>query len=407
MDISPIIKEIFLFIVVFSIVVSCSDSPEGTTTVEFGSLKVITTTSGEDLDIDGYSVVLEGEEADKISVNGEAIFSNLVTGDLDVELNEITSNCFILGSNRRTVTIFENDTAEVEYMVSCEQVILRGKIVYSKNVGFTSELQIMNRDGSNQTRLTFEAGDGSPEISPDGQLIVFSSSQRDANEDDNFEIFTIDANGEPLKRITRTPQTVSNSLPSWSPDMQQIVFTQSGDASFFEDIVITEADGSGSITNLTSGINANDSNPDWSPDGSKIVFASDRVQSRMSIFIMDTDGSNVTQLTSGDSFESQPAWSPNGSKIAFIRLVDSGSGSSPVSQIYVMDSDGTNVIQLTNSNNDNFFPSWSPGGSEIVFQRIVNNQSDIFRMNSDGSEIINLTNTPNESESHPDWSPVQ
>src|SRR5205823_5669879 len=87
------------------------------------------------------------------------------------------------------------------------------------------------------------------------------------------------------------------------------------------EIYTMDADGSHQ-TRLTNH-SARDLFPSWSPDGTKIAFQSDRdkfggvQESQPNIFVMDADGSNVTQLTtSGNAL--QPDWSPDGTKIAYI-----------------------------------------------------------------------------------------
>jgi Tol biopolymer transport system component len=47
----------------------------------------------------------------------------------------------------------------------------------------------------------------------------------------------------------------------------------------------------------------------WSPDGSKIVFWSLK-SGNEEIYIMNADGSGVTQLTNQTAVDSQPAWQP-------------------------------------------------------------------------------------------------
>jgi hypothetical protein len=64
------------------------------------------------------------------------------------------------------------------------------------------------------------------------------------------------------------------------------------------------ADGTGA-TRLTSTVALNVT-PAWSPDGGKIVFSSDRT-GKFNIYVMNTDGSGVRQLTSEGDNET-PSW---------------------------------------------------------------------------------------------------
>ena len=69
-----------------------------------------------------------------------------------------------------------------------------------------------------------------------------------------------------------------------------------------------DADGTNQV-NVTLGSSADDFYPAWSPDGSQIAFYSTRDGDR-EIFVMDADGSNVTQLTDNSAQDRYPQWRP-------------------------------------------------------------------------------------------------
>jgi len=128
---------------------------------------------------------------------------------------------------------------------------------------------------------------------------------------------------------------------------------------------------------------AQDEWPAWSPDGSKILFLS-ASDGRGEIYVMNADGSGVTQLTTmGTAFD--PAWSPDGTKIAF----DDGN------EIYVINADGSGLRNITNDPaHFDGTPVWSPDGSKIAFESNRDGNAEVYVMNADGSALHNLTNNP-------------
>ena len=71
---------------------------------------------------------------------------------------------------------------------------------------------------------------------------------------------------------------------------------------------------------------------------------------------MDSDGSDHVRLTYDPAIDSDPALSPDGRRIAFVSRRNGR-----VDGIYVMDSDGEKLMQLTKDSNCSD-PAWSPDG---------------------------------------------
>src|SRR5207249_4275037 len=88
-------------------------------TATTGSLKVTTSTTGSDLDPDGYTVVVDGSQSTAIGINSSVTFSGLSPGDHSVQLNGVAQNCTVSGSNPRTVSITAGSTTMTTFTVSC------------------------------------------------------------------------------------------------------------------------------------------------------------------------------------------------------------------------------------------------------------------------------------------------
>jgi Tol biopolymer transport system component len=172
------------------------------------------------------------------------------------------------------------------------------------------------------------------------------------------------------------------------------------------DLYTVSVDGS-AVTNLTSGLAGDVSGAAWSPDGSQIAFVGETGNG--DLYVMDADGGNRQQITSGDAVDSEPDWSPDGSQIAFTRT----SGDT-VTDIWVINADGTGARQVTDIEPDPEIsrassPDWSPDGQQIAFaneSHIVPliSVSGIYVIDIDGSDLRELVPQQNAFRG-PDWSP--
>ncbi|HYK12140.1 MAG TPA: PKD domain-containing protein [Gemmatimonadales bacterium] len=94
--------------------VSCAAPPPTT-----GSLTVSTTTTGSNLDADGYTATVDGGASQSIGDNASITFSNLSAGSHTVVLSGLASNCSV-GNASQTVTVPAGGSASAAYAVSCQ-----------------------------------------------------------------------------------------------------------------------------------------------------------------------------------------------------------------------------------------------------------------------------------------------
>ena len=223
------------------------------------------------------------------------------------------------------------------------------------------------------------------------------------------DLYAIDvSHGANLQQLTTS--LALDTWAAWSPDTFKVVFQSDRSldtlTAHFQ-IYVMNSDGS-NVSQLTFADTTTDSTgtikdtsssyqPAWSPDGSKIVFASDR-KGNSEIYVMDANGANVLNLTNDAAADGQPAWSPDGSKIAFATDRDGNA------EIYVMNADGTGLVNLTNSPRTDLLPSWSPDGTKIAFQSDRSTDFAVWIMNADGSNPVRLSSAAPPSGA-PSWSP--
>lgn len=224
----------------------------------------------------------------------------------------------------------------------------------------------------------------------DNGLIVFSSTR----ESDAGRLYSMMPDGSGLLTITET--TSWDSSAAWSPDGLHIAF-QRDTPDHQRDIVVVNAGGSGEFKVTDDTIYDND--PAWSPDGTRVVFNSSRGGAGTDLHVWDGATGEITQLTQlGDTL--QPDWSPDGARITFARFM----GEPGKYEIFVMNADGSDVTQITFNGAASSHPNWSPDGASIAFTSNHEPVAGIYSVNPDGSGQTRLS-APNESGYRPVWSP--
>jgi len=190
---------------------------------------------------------------------------------------------------------------------------------------------------------------------------------------------------------------------AWSPDGTRVVFVADWDGD--DEIYVMNSDGS-EIIQLTFN-NADDGQPAWFPEGSQIVFASMRDPipgyegPPPEIYLMNVDGSGQTRLTNNNISDHSPSWSPDGNKIAFSSFHFSYEKGSRINTI---NPDGSEITLLVDLPGDDLGPEWSPDGSRLVFFSQFPRTTSIFLVNADGSGLKQLT-VGGDTHHDPFWSP--
>jgi Tol biopolymer transport system component len=263
-----------------------------------------------------------------------------------------------------------------------------GRIIFTCTRGDFNQLCMVNADGTGYQQITnVEAHNYYPVYSPLGGSIVYASNQNGGF----FDLFLFVFNGSRLLRLT---ENIGNVLsPSFSPDGTTILFANraaDGPTSLW-----TVENTGESAKLLFAGPNTIVS-ADWSPDGNIIAFAMavDRPDA-YEIFLMDTDASNLRQITYGlEGIGGSLDWSPDGKYLLIY------AGPSGDKDIFRIDVEAQVAEQLTNGGN-NAACSYSPDGQWIAFNSLRNDdQADIFIMRADGSSMRQVTDN-----AEPDWQP--
>lgn len=250
--------------------------------------------------------------------------------------------------------------------------------------GKTADIVVMNADGSG-ARVAARSPDAvneGPDLSPDGQTVVFSSTRSGA-----WEVYAADV----VTGVTSslTGYNAITRFPKWSRDGTQIVFYSNRDGD--HDIWVMNADGSGAhqVTNDPG----DEFLPTWSPDGQRIAFLSNRTGTNQ-LYVVDIATGAERQITFDAGTHNSPRWAPTGSRVAFMEF----------DAIWTVDVDnGSLPVRLTPSDASESEPCWSPDGAHLIFQSTRNSgHSQLWSVDPDGSNLHLFIATPFDDVS-PSW----
>jgi WD40 repeat protein len=235
-----------------------------------------------------------------------------------------------------------------------------GQIVFVCVIEDQWDICVMNPDGSGLLRLTNDPNfDYMPRFSSDGSQVVFASqpirggSIGVVNHMQPEEIYVMRADSSQRQRLTW--HLGFATAPTWSPEGTRIayhVWTADTDEFFLQTLDLASRVQVQLVERAVL--------PMWSPNGSRIAYVHTSERGRL-IYVMDTDGSHIRQLSLNESYDSHPCWSPDGTQIAFSRREDEDW------DIYLMNADGSDVQQLTDGHANDYPFGWSPDGQYVMF----------------------------------------
>ena len=184
------------------------------------------------------------------------------------------------------------------------------------------------------------------------------------------------------------------SLNAWSAPY--ISFSSNRMGNF--DIYVIDTNGE-NLRNLTNHP-ARDYIAAWAPNGRAFAFVSER-DGNAEIYLMKLNETEPRRLTNRPESDIFPAWSPDGNWIAFTSRKRNTTSRS----IYKIDVNGEHLQQLTAEKGYTSGPAWSPDGEQIVFSTIRDNIGGIYVMDADGKRRRRIVIAEQHSGGYPCWSP--
>jgi Tol biopolymer transport system component len=341
--------------------VACSALP--------GSLRVTVTSSGWDVDPDGYTLILDGNPAGTLAAEDVLTLPSAQAGAHTVTLTGVAPNCALRIPRQLSLTIHSEQESAIAFTVLC--TLASGptgeQIVYES----ASQVMSVRSDGTGASPLTAAPGRAFvPSWSPDRTRIAFASDRASGE----FNIWTASADGSNPVRLT---DVAGDRSASWSPDGTRLVISSlTGQPGLY----VVNSDGTDRVR-ITDG--PTDAYPAWSPDGTRIMFARDNgLGTPIQLYVVQPDGGGLAQFpTPGVKDCVYPQWAPDGTRLAFSGY-DSAGGA-----VWVVNDDGSGLVRLTPPSMVGFTPSWSTRGDRLVFVGQASGGDGLYTVASDGSGL--------------------
>lgn len=207
-----------------------------------------------------------------------------------------------------------------------------------------SELYTIDIASGTIHRLTTNpVGDQDVSWSPDGQRLVFASDRAG-----NFELYTLAADGGTPERLLQ--HTPHDRAPTWSPDGAQLAFT--APPYHWNEVFVLDPR-SGGLRQLTNG-NRHKFLPRWSPDGTQLAYLIEG-QPRTIGLMADDGGLHTLDLP---GIVGQFIWSGDGQWLIFNSAVPRGGQRDH--DLFMVRTDGSTLTRLSTTRANDLVPVWRP-----------------------------------------------
>ncbi|MEW6126828.1 MAG: protein kinase [Acidobacteriota bacterium] len=322
-------------------------------------------------------------------------------------------------------------------------------IVYGRRTANGWDIFRQRVGGFNVQNLTenFSGDDTQPAFSPNGEYIAFRSER------DGGGVFVMGASGESVRRLSDRGPAFH---PAWSPDSQEVIFTEERFRDPRERQVSPHRLWAVNLKSLEKRlISTNDVvQPQWSPNGHRLAYWASDESSQRDIWTMTPKGESAVRVTNDAATDWNPIWSPDGKQLYFVSdrsggmqlwrvAIDEATGRalaepelvptpSAFSQHISLSRDGKRLAFVNVSLKRNLYRveidaqrekisgqpraltlgsrqgmdlDISPDGTRLVYTTVVDNHEDLVLLNSDGNGEPQLLTDDEYKDRGPRWSP--
>ena len=242
-----------------------------------------------------------------------------------------------------------------------------------------------------------------PQISPDGESVVYVVSELDrATDKTDSTLWLIPTAGGEPKRMTTAPGT--NNHPRWSPDGKTLAFVSSRGGSAQVWLLPVEGGEARQLTKLPIDV----SGPIWSPRGDRIAFAAEVYPGTTPEQTAAKDKEKEASKSKVRTFDHLMirhwnAWDEGKKSHLFVADANTGVARDLTPKLEV------NTPPAPFGGSTDY--AWSPDGRELAFtaepvkDQAWSTNTDIWTVPADGGELKNLIASNPAADAQPSYSP--
>lgn len=274
-----------------------------------------------------------------------------------------------------------------------------GQVLLGQGAGYEAIDPFRNTGSLSQISFSLEGADFDPDVSPNGDRIVFSSTQHGPTSD----IYLKSTESRVITQLTNDP--AQDVMPKFSPDGNRVAFASNRAGNW--DIYVMP-DSAGAAMQITTE-SSHELHPSWSPDGKNITFCRlSEITGKWEIWVTEVGNPGVAHYLTDGLF---PEWCPvpatgeNGAdRIVFQRSRERGDRAFTCWTVDFKDGSVGNVREIVQSAYAACInPTWSRDGQWITFATVPNptqwaaardtrpNIAELWLVGADGTSLVPLT----------------
>jgi hypothetical protein len=389
------------------VLVAAACQYEPPTQPDLGFVKVDVVTTGEDIDLDGYAITLDGGQTTTIGASNDSRSFFVPAGTHVVSIANVAPNCSVDGATTRQAEVTRRQSVTVQFTIAC---VGTGVRITTTTSGPDNPLSFkVTVDQRPSTAIAVNGTHTIGRLTPGTHSVTLTVPEHCTVGGTNplsivvaekgyvaagFTVvcspvirsekiaYVVSGIGNTIETITPDgsrvdrPDARGHSI-AWKRDGSQLAVSDAACGYYYYYYDSDYCSGGVYLADLELGTSSRLAGseggfrPAWSPVRDQIVFdregqdlgAGKRVSQ---LFVLDA-GAPAAQVIvlAGERMMVSPTWAPDGERIAYVCAPEAGNP-----DLCIVNRDGTGYRRLTTDAMAEFDPAWSPDGKTIAFTRI-------------------------------------